>query len=183
MYWSVVTVGKDWDLPIRNFALQSAYISLSEEQKLQILDSWDSAGLLDSIRSALSPLILLYDRCALRFIGPPAQAIPVDRLVERLERVVGSVADKYQTPGIMLHGALLMNNLIAGRVHFASHIELPDFNAVVDRPDSEDARRAGSFIRASTMAQIGFVDPPKEWAQYFWDTSYDLVVCDYLHDE
>jgi hypothetical protein len=83
----------------------------------------------------------------------------------------------------MLHGALLMNNLIAGRVHFSSHNELPDYNAVVDRPDSEDARRAGSFIRASTMAQIGFVDPPKEWAQYFWNASYDLVACDYPHDE
>jgi hypothetical protein len=179
----VVAVGKDWDLPIKNFALQSAYISLSEQQKQQVLDSWESAGLLDSMRSALCPLILLYDRCAFRFVGPPSQAIPVDKLIERLERVVGNVADKYQTPGVMLHGALLMNNLIAGRVHFSSHIDLPDFNAVVDRPDSEDARRAGSFIRASTMAQIGFLDPPKEWAQYFWNTSYDLVACDHPHDE
>lgn len=179
----VVNVGKEWDLPIKNYALQSAYISLSEEQKLLILEAWEAAGLLDCIRSAISPLILLYDTSALRFIGPPSQATPMDSLVKRLERVVGSVADKYQTPGIMLHGALLMNNLIAGRVHFSSHIELPDFNAVVDRPDSEDARRASSFIRATAMAQIGFIDPPKEWAQSFWNSSYDLVTCDYPHDD
>lgn len=179
----VVNVGKDWDLPVKNFALQSAYISLSEQQKARILESWESARLLDSIRSAISPLVLLYDKCALRFVGPPAQATPVDSLVKRLERVVGSVADKYQAPGVMLHGALLMNNLIAGRVHFSSHIELPDFNAVVDRPDSEDARRAASFIRASTMAQIGFIEPPKEWAQYFWNISYDLVACDFPQDD
>lgn len=179
----VVNVGKDWDSPIKNFALQSAYITLSEQQKIQILESWESARLLDSIRSAISPLVLLYDKCALRFVGPPGQATPIDSLVKRLERVVGSVADKYQTSGVMLQGALLMNNLIAGRMHFSSHIELPDFNAVVDRPDSEDARRAASFIRASTMAQIGFIDPPKEWAQCFWNTSYDLVACDYPQDD
>lgn len=179
----VVNVGKDWDLPIKNFALQSAYVSLSEVQKFEIIASWESASLLPSIRSALSPLVLLYDRFALRFVGPPPQVVPTDALVDRLERVLGSAADKYKTPGIMLHGALLMNNLLAGRVHFSSHIELPDFNAVVDRPDSEDARRAASFIRASAMAQIGFVDPPSEWAQYFWSTSYDLVDCEYGGDD
>lgn len=179
----VVKVGKDWDLPIKNFALQSAYTSLSDEQKSKVLESWEESGLLDSIRSAIAPLVLLYEMCALRFVGPPAQVVSQNLLIERLERVVGSVSDKYETPGIMLHGALLMNNLIAGRVHFSSHIQLPDFNAVVDRPGSEEARRAGSFIRASTMAQIGFVNPPTEWAQYFWAVSYGLTSCDYPKDD
>jgi hypothetical protein len=107
----------------------------------------------------------------------------MDRLIERLERVVQAVSDKYQVPGVMLHGALLMHNLIAGRVHISSHIQLPDFNSVLNRLDSEEGRRAASFIRASTMAQVGFTEPPKHWAQNFWKTSYELVSCERTQNE
>jgi hypothetical protein len=174
----VVNVVKEWDVSIKNFALQSAYDQLSEEQKSEILDAWKSAKLLEDIKYSIAPLVLLFDRCALRFVGPPSLVIPVPTLVERLERVVGAAADKYATPGIMLHGALLLHNLIAGRIHFSSEIEVPDFNAVIDRPSSDDARRAASFMRATAMAHVAFADPPKEWSAYFWNASYDLVSCE-----
>lgn len=173
-----VKASESWDAEPKNYALQSSFIDLTENQKEEIVNSWKSSSLLEPVQFSLAPLVLLFQEFALRFVGPPPQAIPVESLVSRLERVVSLVSDKYEAPGVMLHGALMMNNLIAGRIHFASHIEIPDFNAVLDRPQSDDARRAGSFLRASAMAQIGFKEPPREWARYFWNTSYRLVKCE-----
>jgi hypothetical protein len=178
-----VKTSQSWNTEPKNYALQSSYIDLAENQKEEIVNSWKSSNLLEAVQFSIAPLVLLFEECALRFVGPPPQVIPAESLVGRLERVVGAVSNKYEAPGVMLHGALMMNNLIAGRIQFASHIEIPDFNAVLERPNSDDARRAGSFLRASAMAQIGFKEPPKEWARYFWNTSYTLVNCEGESDE
>lgn len=160
-----------------NYALQSSYESFTEDQKSTLLEAWREKGLLDKIQHALAPLVLLYDDFALRFVGPPSTAISEEALIRRIELVVSKASDRYSTPGVMLYGALFMNNLMAGRIHISQHIDLPDFDSVVHAIDSAEGKRAASFLRASAMAQMSFSSPPGDWADKFWARSYALIPC------
>lgn len=175
----VTTLEKSWpklENPL-NFALQSSYKELTDDQKSALLSTWIEKGLLEKIQYATAPLVLLYDDFALRFVGPPRSVVSEEALIKRLERVVSSASDRYSTPGVMLYGALFLNNLMAGRMHISQEIDLPDFDAVIYSINSTEGKRAASFLRASAMAQISFSSPRGDWADRFWARSYELIPC------
>lgn len=166
-----------------NFALQITYAALSEDVKSSIIHRWHQEDMLETIRDAIAPLILLYDGCPLSFIGPSSQVLSEQILINRMKQCVANHLDKTETPGIVLHGALMLTRLMAGTIKFAKHIDIPDLNAVIDNPGSEEARRAASFMRANAGAEWGGLEVPNQWARHFWNQNAKLSACelpDYL---
>lgn len=161
-----------------NFAMQSSYRTLSEEQKEAVVASLREASLLEDVQQAIAPLVLLYDGSALAFLGPPPYAESKETLVERLKQCVGNHLDRYDTPATVLLGSLLLTLLVQGKLYFAEHIDVPDFNVAITDPDTEEGKRAASFMRASAMAQFGLLDPSSAWPQYFWDQNALLSACE-----
>ncbi|MEP0821252.1 MAG: hypothetical protein HRF44_00245 [Ignavibacterium sp.] len=177
---TIIELSKNWlksGAPI-NYAMQIAYGGLSEEQKAEIVNEWRKREWLDDIQHALAPLVLLYDGFAMAFVGPPPSVITREGLILRIKECVKKHIDKYETPGVVLCGSLLLTRLMAGTITFARDIELPDLNAVVERPGSEEAKRAASFMRASAMTEMAMLDPPKYWPRYFWNRGAELSPCE-----
>lgn len=176
---TIVEVSRTWPRngkPL-NYALQAAYTDLADTQKADLLEALSSASLIDDIRFALAPLVLLYDNFALSFVGPPSVAIPRETLVQRITDSVKKHLDKYEPPGIALNGAMLLTRLAAGTIKFSSHIEIPDFNSVFERPDSDEAKRAASFMRANAMGEFGMLELAPAWAKHFWNRGAELTPC------
>ncbi len=161
-----------------NLALQSAYASFPEKEKEAVRSLWREWGLLDDIRYALAPLVLLYDGFALAFVGPPQTVISQDTLIARIKASVGNHLDKYETPGIALHGAMMLTRMMAGTIHFAAHINIPDFNSIFEIPGSDEAKRAAAFMRANATAEWGMLEIGNEWAKYFWNRGAQLTPCE-----
>lgn len=176
---AVVEVTKKWpgEKP-RNYALQSAYADLKDGQKAELIDIWKRQHLFDDIQHALAPLVLLYDGFSLAFVGPPSSVISQETLIERIKQCVGRHLDKYETPAIVLHGTMLLTRLMAGTVKFAAHIDIPDLNSVIDRPESDEAKRAAAFMRASAMGEIGMLEAANDWARHFWNRGAELTPCE-----
>ncbi len=101
---------------------------------------------------------MLYPGFGLSFLGPPPTSIPEEVLTQQMSDSVQHHLDKYETPGIVLNGSMLLTRLVAGTIKFSSTIEIPDFNAVVERPDSSEAKKAASFMRANALAEFGMLD-------------------------
>lgn len=160
-----------------NYATQAAYAETPADVKSAIVRNWEQRGLLTMVRDAIAPLILLYDECPLAFAGPPEDALPQEVLLRRISETVGRHLDRNETPGTILHGTLLLTRLMAGTVKFSQQIEVPDFNAVIDDPRSDEARRAASFMRASAGAEWGFMAIPNNWARHFWNRNAELSPC------
>ncbi|HWG11138.1 MAG TPA: hypothetical protein VN693_06535 [Rhodanobacteraceae bacterium] len=178
---AVVETTKAWPLSEKpvNYALQSAYCELTGSQKSEIVAAWQRSGLLSDIQYALSPLILLYDRFALAFVGPPPTIVSQEEMVRRIRECVGRHLNKYETPGIVLHGMMLLSRLLAGSIKIAAHIDIPDLNAVIESPGSVEAKQAASFMRAHAMAEIGMYELNKTWPKYFWNRGAQLDPCEY----
>jgi hypothetical protein len=164
-----------------NYACISLYGSFNEAQKEAFLKGLSSRSLLVPLQEYLAPLVLLYDECPLRFIGPPSTVYSESSLVKLIRDCVSHHADKYETPGIVLNGMMLLSRLITKSIHFSSDIELPNFNAVIDAPGSEEAKRAAGFMRANAIGEFGMLGIDRAWAKNFWNRGYELSKCEFAH--
>ena len=184
----VVEITKDMPTSEKsfNYALQIAYADLSNDVKSTIVRHWDREGMLETIRDAIAPLVLLYDGSSLAFVGPPSNVLSEEALINRISSSVANHLDKTETPGVVLHGTLLLTPLMARTITFAQHIEIPDFNAVINEPDSDEAQRAAAFMRALSGAEWGMLEVPNDWARHFWNRNAELSECelpDYLRKD
>jgi hypothetical protein len=161
-----------------NFALASTFSLLESDQKQTLAAALEKEGVVDPIRNAVAPLTLLYDPFPLRFLGPPTDVINEKQLIERVRECVAKSIDKYETAGIVLHGAMLLSRLVTRKIRFPSDMDLPDFNAVITSPGSDDANRAAGWMRANALAEFGMLNIDKSWAQYFWNRGVELSPCE-----
>ena len=182
----VVEITKDMPIPEKSFncALQIAYADLSNDVKSTIVRHWDQEGMLETIRDAIAPLVLLYDGFSLAFVGPPSNVLSEEALINRISSSVANHLDKTETPGVVLHGTLLLTRLMARTITFAQ--EIPDLNAVVDEPDSDEAQMAASFMRVHAGAEWAMLEIPNDWARHFWNRNAELSDCErsnYLRED
>lgn len=161
-----------------NLALQSAYSDLSTDAKSTIVRHWQQEGMLGTIRDAIAPLLLLYEGSSLTFVGRPNSVPSEEELIDRLSKSVANHLDKSETPGVVLHGTLLLTRLMAGTIKISREIEIPDLNAVIDKPDSDEARTAASFMRAAAAAEWGMLGVASDWSRHFWNRNAELSKCE-----
>ena len=166
-----------------NFALISTFSSFSPSQKDKFKSALLEKGLFDLIRNILAPLILLYDECPVKFLGPPTVVFRTEELILGIKTCVGKVIDKYDTPGIVLHGTMLLARLVTGKIHFPANMKLPDFNVVINSPTSEEAKYAAGFMRANALAEFGTLKIDPSWARYFWNRGGELSPCELSDSE
>src|SRR5699024_4522339 len=141
-----------------NFALQYAYGTLSQDEKNRIVEEWAKRSMLDDIQNALAPLTLLYDGFSMKFVGPPDTVVSEDALIQRMSICVANHIDKYEVPSVALHGSMMLTRLIAGKMYFSKDIQLPDFNAAIDAPNSDEGKRAAGFMRATALGEMGMIE-------------------------
>ncbi len=162
-----------------SFALISSFNSLSLYQKECLAEVLDQDGFLEIVRNSIAPLNLLYENCPLLFLGPPTEQYSSEELIATMKNCVGKVIDKYETPGIVLNGSILLSRLVTRKIKFPADMDLPDFNAVINSPDSDDAKRAAAFMRSNALMEFGMHKVDTSWAQYFWNRGYELSPCDF----
>jgi len=162
-----------------NFALISCFNSLTSEQKNELVAALRNDDVLEEIQNSIAPLVLLYNNCPLSFLGPPPNIYSENDLVSFIKRCVGKTIDRYKTPAIVLYGAMLLYRLVSKTIFFSSELDLPDFNAVINSPDSEEAKRAAGFMRANGLAEFGMLKLDNSWAKHFWDRNFELSPCEF----
>lgn len=162
-----------------NYALMSSFNKLTTDQKTAITEVLRKEGVLDIIQNSIAPLILLYDDCPLTFLGPPTNTYSQEDLISIMKLCVGKTIDRYDTPGIVLYGAMLLARLVTKTIKFPADMDLPDFNSVIDSHGSEEAKRAAGFMRANGLAEFGMMKVGNSWAKHFWDKNFELNPCEF----
>lgn len=163
-----------------NFAYSSCYLRLTETQKSKVREMLEEEGKLSVLRNSLGPLTLLYDGFPLGFLGPPDELRTPEKLVNTISACVQRHLNKYETPAIVLHGAAMVASMVCDKLRFSADMKLPDFNQVIENPESDEAQRAAGFMRASALGTFGMVELSDDWARYFWNRGLELSPCTYL---
>ena len=115
-------------------------------------------------------------------LGQPHRSHEREELVSVLKSCVGQIIDKYDTPGIVLNGAVLLSLLVTKRIFISEEIDMPDLNSIIDAPNSDEAKHAASFVRANALTEFGMREIEPTWAKYFWNHSLQLSACEFVGD-
>jgi hypothetical protein len=166
-----------------HYAFLTIYRSFDSDQKERFVGALSKASILNPLREYVAPLVLLYDECPVRFLGPPETVKSEEQLIHILKACVARHIDKYETPGIVLNGMILISRFLTKSISFSSDIDLPDLNAVIHSPGSKDAKRAAAFMRANALADHGMMNIDQAWARHFWNRGYELSPCEFNYDE
>lgn len=180
---AAMSIDQDGDLPPGNFSLVSQFGRFTDTQKAAFLCALEERSLLADIRGWLEPLTALYEQFPLNFIGLPETRLSQEKLVDTMKMCVGRYIDKQSTPGIALNGAVLLAGLASKKLHISDSIDLPDFDAVFDDPDSDAASRAAGFIRAHALSEFAMRSTDTEWPAHFWNRGIELSACEFMEPE
>lgn len=153
----------------------SSYTNVTSGERQALVDALDSDGLLDTIRRCISPLNQLYSDSPLAFLGYSEK--PHEECVIAIESCVADFINKYETPGVVLNAMVMVSELSTDSLVFSRGVDLPDFNAVLSDPDSDEARRAAGLVRAHTLTSFGMQQITPLWARAFWNRNYELSEC------
>jgi hypothetical protein len=98
--------------------------------------------------------------------------------IRQLKSDVESLLDRYARPATKVQVTAVVALAVSGKFIFTETVEVPDFNAIFTDPESDAARRAASFSRASLNAGTGLDDNRTErWVNSFWRQAHDLEGC------
>jgi hypothetical protein len=164
-----------------NFALARSYAILATEEQGRINEALERLGILRQLRELLAPLILLYDGFPLAFLGRNDELPERMWLIERLKQTVEKHMDKYRTPGMAIQATMIYVRGITGGLFFAKEMSVPNLDAILADPESEDAKHAAGFVRSSAMMEVmpPAVDGESEWARSFWNQGLRIDKCDF----
>jgi hypothetical protein len=168
-----------------NFTLASNFSLLSAERKAELVKGLEKDSKIKQYRDCLQPLITLYKDFPMSFIGESKNKLTKKSLVENIRNCVEKYIDKYETPALIIQANVVYVRSVTGGLQIAPHIETPDLNSLIDDPESEKARRAGSFARINAMQEFSILGEKRadDWSRSFWNQGYKIDKCDFSWEE
>jgi hypothetical protein len=99
--------------------------------------------------------------------------------ISQLKDDVTSLLDRYSRPATKVQVTALVALAASGKLFFARNVEIPDFDAIFTSPDSDAAKHAASFARASLNGGAGLDEGRSaRWVKSFWHQSHYLEGCE-----
>lgn len=168
-----------------NFALARSYTILTPEEQAKIVEELERLGILRQLRDSLAPLIILYAGFPLAFLGKNDDTPDRTLLIDRIKETVAKHMDKYKTPGIAIQATTIYVRGITGGLFMAKGMRMPNLDAIIADPESDDAKHAAGFVRASVMMEVmpPAVDGESEWARSFWNQGLKIDKCDFSEQD
>lgn len=103
-----------------------------------------------------------------------------EEAIGMLKEDVDALLDRRSIHATKVQTTAFVSMTATRKISLSSTIKLPDFNAVFKEPDSEEGRRAASFVRANINSGLGFNDiddEKKYWSDSFWNQVFSMERC------
>jgi len=171
--------------PKQWFASTSSYNALTDQQKVNVVESLKATSSLILIQAGLMPLALLYPKCPLTFLFEGLAPRGVDVDLESFKQIVALHFDKegivtVRTLTNAVYIAFCTNKL---KVIVTDHGESPtdpklrNLPAIEQYPKTEESKIVASSVRGTVFGL--FEKNQSEWADYFWNRGLEIEPCDY----
>lgn len=170
--------------PKQWFASTSSYITLTDQQRVDVVASLKPASL-HQIRAALNSLAALYHECPLSFLFEGVAPNPTDIDLENFKRIVGSHFDKEGVSAVRtltnaVYIAFCTNKLrviVSDDGKAPTDPKLRNFPAIEQYPNTEESKIVASEVRGTVFCL--FEKNQSEWSDYFWNRGLEIEPCDY----
>jgi hypothetical protein len=159
----------------------SNFSKLNDQHKSAIRAMAKTTGQLSWIQTALLHQAGLLRNYPLDFLfheGFEFEARAVS--IKSLKGDVSSLLDRYSIFATKVQVTAVYLMMITGKLFVSKEIEMPDFDVVINAPESDSAKRAASFVRATLnggipLREMG--DDKNTWPADFWRQAFNLEGC------
>ncbi len=159
----------------------SNFNKLNNDQKQLLVEGLNNKPILNHLMDKLKHQNYLFTDYPLKFLfGNSSQEHDKKRYIKQLEEDVISLLDRHSDIATKIQVTALVSMMATGKMFVFKEIILPDFNAIFTNPDSDDAKKAASFARATLNSGIGFNSQNEQtnmWPKSFWKQSFSLSGC------
>lgn len=120
----------------------------------------------------------LYPDFPLRFLlGDGIGTWLEQEILKKLRATIINFSDSRSRFSTEVLGCFYYGGLCAGTVRLTSEVEVPNFEAIRDYPDTDESRRVASQIRASCNGLIGHMAENSLWTTAFWNRGFKFSDC------
>lgn len=158
----------------------SSFDRLTATQKSSIVSDPECKKRIPFLKKELWHQYALLDRYPLAFIFTEEMP-PIDRVIalDRFKRDVQELLDRSSHHATKVQTTAVVGVMASGKMSISRSIDLPDPNSVFTNPESPEARRVASFMRASLNARPNMDEGHLStgWANDFWGQAYKLDGC------
>jgi len=173
-----------------SFALSNALLTIGDESAplLSFLGECSAANIqqiaaglgndLADVRVAAAPLLAVLPEHPLSGFGKAS--IDKAECLLRLRECVDRLYDRDSTTACAAMANLYYAQARAGKIHIAHGLRVPNLDAIINDPDSDDASHARSAVRMLVQMIVGHrrEEQPTEWPSLFWNRCYLASDCD-----
>ncbi len=169
-----------------NFSIASNLYKLTDVEKKNFTKELINNGIYLEISDILSPLIYFYKNSPFSFLSKEIDLAKDEEqiLLSKLKKCVGNHFDRFQNGSVIAMANIFYVEARDGKIHYPSHIEPPDLNALIENPDSEEANSAAVHIRNHLKTEFMMLEHTgkynADWAKSFWNQSYRLDQCEFF---
>lgn len=158
----------------------SNFDRLSDEQKKAIVLSSNCAPWIELLRKALWHQYALFEEYPLAFIFENSNDFDRDEALVRLKGDVSELLDRSSHHATKVQATAVFAMMALGKMVLNSTIDFPNPDSIFKSPDSTEARKVASFVRASLNAGNNMdtdAITASKWVDRFWDRSFQLEGC------
>jgi hypothetical protein len=164
-------------MPAGGLPIASHIGALDSTLQKQLISSMKNEGIFEKISLALSPLSISYPDWPLAFIQ--AQPMEREQAIEHVETCVARHFHRHFVPSGIALSDLMWWSINTGKLQFAAHLELPDFNMMLKEPESDIGQKARTDAWLHALGQFSYAGTniDRTWADRFWIESAKLSEC------
>lgn len=158
----------------------SNFNSLPDRHKQLITSDPDCARRIPFLQHHLWHQHALLDRYPLAFIFPNRPEFDRAEAIRLLKEDVEALLDRYTPHATKVQTTAVFAQMATGKMFIHESIDFPDPNTIFTKPESDEAKRVASFVRASLNAGADMVSDggvSKTWTDDFWAQTFVLEGC------
>ncbi|SUT91234.1 hypothetical protein [Actinobacillus lignieresii] len=99
--------------------------------------------------------------------------------VSLLKEDISALLDRYNMHATKVQTTAFYSMAVTGQIVFGPDIDIPNLNAILTAPESDESKRVGAFVRASLNGVNSFdsVSGKEDWAKLFWKQCFNMEAC------
>lgn len=130
------------------------------------------------IRVAATPLLTIFPEHPLAALG--SESMSEAECLDHMKECIDRLYDKNSTPACAAMANLYYSQACNGKIHIAQGLRVPNLEAIITDPESDDASHASSSVRMHSQMLVSHLreEDPTEWPSLFWHRCYLATDCD-----
>ncbi|GMV00284.1 MAG: hypothetical protein AMXMBFR51_30160 [Ignavibacteriota bacterium] len=160
-----------------DFAFISSFRFLTSDETSALITKLKENKYYDELVDTLQNFINLYpENNPISFFVNSNISFDKSVAIKEFKEILTDCFNRHSKLATIIQTIVPYSKMRAGKLYYTANVEPPDYNAIVEDFESDNAKKAAGSARAFVNSNYGHIEDTitKEWAKYFWNNGLIL---------